>query len=118
MLKRIFFNAVTLSAAYVALLGMVSSHAWADDAGKQAYDDRCASCHGASGKGDGAAAAAFTPKIEAFSKSLTGKSDDWIAKVTKEGGPAVGLPATMPPASDLSDAQLKSVVAYVKQLAK
>lgn len=30
--------------------------------GKQIYDDRCAACHGASGKGDGPAAAALNPK--------------------------------------------------------
>ncbi|MEW5721126.1 MAG: c-type cytochrome, partial [Chloroflexota bacterium] len=30
--------------------------------GKQIYDDRCAACHGAAGKGDGPAAAALNPK--------------------------------------------------------
>ena len=30
--------------------------------GKQIYDDRCAACHGAAGKGDGPAAAMFNPK--------------------------------------------------------
>lgn len=30
--------------------------------GKQIYDDKCAACHGASGKGDGPAAAALNPK--------------------------------------------------------
>ena len=117
MTKKVFLNAVKL-AVPVALLGMVSAHAWADDAGKSVYDDKCASCHGASGKGDGVAAAAFTPPIQPFSKSVKGKDDAWIGKVTKDGGPAVGLPATMPPSSDLTDDQLKAVVAYVKQLAK
>ena len=115
-MKRIFLNSVKLVAACVALTAMASSYAWADDA-KQVYDDKCASCHGASGKGDGAAAAALSPPPKPFSASLKGKSDDWIAKVTKEGGPAVGLPPTMPPASDLSDAQIKGLVAYMKQLA-
>ncbi len=118
MMKRILLNSVKLAAACVALTAMASSHAWADDASKQVYDDKCASCHGASGNGDGAAAAALSPPPKAFTTSLKGKTDDWIAKVTKEGGPAVGLPPTMPPSSDLSDAQIKGLVAYMKQLAK
>jgi len=117
MMKRIVLNSVKLVAACVALTAMVSSHAWADDAAKGVYDDKCASCHGATGKGDGAAAAALTPPPLDFAKSLKGKTDDWIAKATKEGGPAVGLPPTMPPSSDLSDDQIKGLVAYMKQLA-
>ena len=117
MTKRILLNSVKLVAAGVALTTMVYSPAWGDDA-KQVYADKCASCHGDSGKGDGPAGAALSPPPKPFAQSLKGKADDWIAKVTKEGGPAVGLPATMPPAADLSDAQLKDLVAYMKQLAK
>jgi len=116
MTKRFFLNSVKLVAACVALTAMFSSHAWADDSSKQTYSDRCASCHGASGKGDGVAAAALTPPPQDFAKALKGKTDDWIAKATKEGGPAVGLSPTMPPASDLSDDQIKGLVAYMKQL--
>ncbi len=68
-------------------------------------------------RGDGAAAAALTPPPQDFAKALKGKTDDWIAKATREGGPAVGLSPTMPPASDLSDDQIKGLVAYMKQLA-
>ena len=117
MKKRILLNSVKLVAVCVALTAMVSSRAWADDASKSVYDDKCASCHGATGKGDGAAAAALTPPAGDFATRLKGKTDDWIAKATKEGGPAVGLAPTMPPSSDLSDAQIKGLAAYVKQLA-
>ncbi len=116
MLKRIFLNSVKLVAACVAVTAMVSARALADDA-KQLYDDKCSSCHGAGGKGDGPAAVALTPPPKDFAKSLKGKTDDWIAKATKEGGPAVGESPTMPPFSDLSDAQIKGLVAYMKQLA-
>jgi len=35
-------------------------------AGKQVYDDKCAACHGAAGKGDGPASAALNPKPANF----------------------------------------------------
>jgi len=114
MMKRTLLNSVKLVAVCIALIAMVSSRAWADDASKKLYDDRCASCHGASGKGDGPAAAALTPPPAPFAKALAGKADDWIAKATKEGGPAVGLSPTMPPFSDLTDDQVKGLVAYMK----
>jgi mono/diheme cytochrome c family protein len=116
-MKKALLNAMKLAAAFLALTFMLCLNVWAQDAGKQAYDEKCVACHGANGKGDGPAGAALTPPPQDFAKSLKGKSDDWIAKVTKEGGPAVGLPATMPPFSDLSDDQVKGLVAYMKQLA-
>lgn len=116
-MKKMLLKTVLLVAACLALTAMVSSYVWAQDAGKQIYDEKCAACHGASGKGDGPAGAALTPPPQDFAKSLKGKSDDWIAKVTKEGGPAVGLPASMPPFADLSDDQVKGLVAYMKQMA-
>ncbi len=116
-MKNALLSGMTLAVAFLALTFMLCLNVWAQDAGKQAYDEKCAACHGASGKGDGPAGAALTPPPQDFAKSLKGKSDDWIAKATKEGGPAVGLPATMPPFGDLSDDQVKELVAYMKQLA-
>ncbi len=116
-MKNALLRGMTLAAAFLALTFMICSNVWADDAAKQAYDEKCAGCHGATGKGDGPAGAALTPPPQDFAKSLKGKSDDWIAKATKEGGPAVGLPATMPPFADLSDDQVKGLVAYMKQMA-
>lgn len=104
-----------LIAAGLALTMAVSARVWAQDA-KSVYDDKCASCHGAGGAGDGPAAAALTPKPAPFSKELAGKDDAWIAKATKEGGAAVGKAPTMPPFSDLTDDQVKGLVAYMKSL--
>jgi len=110
MMKKMF-----LIAAGLALTATVSTRVLAQDA-KSVYDDKCASCHGASGKGDGPAAAALTPSPAPFAKGLAGKADEWIAKAIKEGGPAVGLAPTMPPSSDLTDEQVKGLVAYMKSL--
>ncbi|HTY55482.1 MAG TPA: cytochrome c [Candidatus Binataceae bacterium] len=104
-----------LLTAGLILATTIASRAWAQDA-KSVYDDKCASCHGAGGNGDGPAGAALSPPAAPFAKALPGKSDAWIAKATKEGGPAVGLSPTMPPFSDLTDDQVKGLVAYMKKL--
>ncbi len=62
-------------AGLVAVLTIGLAIEWASakgDAakGKAAFDQLCASCHGAAGKGDGPAAAALTPKA----RNLTDKA--------------------------------------------
>lgn len=69
------------------------------------FDTLCSTCHGKTGKGEGAAAAALNPKPrnytdKAWQKSVT---DERLAKAIVEGGPAVGLSALMPPNPDLKD---------------
>ena len=60
------------------------------------YSQKCASCHGDKGKGDGPAAEDLDPKPKDFALSLKGKSDEWIAKSISGGGPAVGESKVMP----------------------
>jgi mono/diheme cytochrome c family protein len=69
----------------------------------QIFDTRCAACHGAAGKGDGAAAAALDPKPQnyhdmAWQKSVT---DEEIAKAIVHGGVSVGKSPIMVPNPDL-----------------
>jgi len=71
------------------------------------WDNRCAACHGLTGRGDGEA----TPGLRSPRKprDLTnpdwqsGVDDDRIRKVIVEGGPAVGLSHVMSPNPDLID---------------
>ena len=90
-------------------------------AGKVKYLQLCASCHGASGKGDGVAAKALSPKPRnhtdgKYMKTIT---DEYIAKITKLGGVAVGKSPLMPPwGGVLSDADLQNLVAFMRSLAK
>lgn len=89
--------------------------------GKAAYDQMCASCHGATGKGDGAAAAALNPKPRDLSDKayVSGLKDDYLQKIIKEGGPAVGKSPLMPPLGGaLKDADVENVIAYIRALAK
>jgi len=80
------------------------------------YSQKCASCHGAKGKGDGPAGKYLNPKPRDFAVSLKGKSDDWIAKAITKGGPSVGESSVMPSYSDLTGDQTKSLVGYLKHL--
>jgi len=80
------------------------------------YAQKCVSCHGPQGKGDGPAGKYLNPKPNDFAVSLKDKTDDWIAKSIKGGGAAVGLSPVMPPYADLSDDQVKALVDYIKKL--
>jgi mono/diheme cytochrome c family protein len=101
------------------LMGLASG---ADVAkGKAAYDQYCASCHGAAGKGDGPAAAAMNPKPRDLSDKAYARrlKDDYLFQVTKDGGPAVKKSPLMPGwGKTLKDDQIKDVVAYLRSLAK
>jgi len=111
-----FIKIATLVAAGYALAGFLASTAMAQDA-KGLYEKNCVSCHGAGGKGDGAAAKMLKPPPQDFATALKGKGDADIAKVIKEGGKAVGKSASMPPyGAKFSDDQIKQVVEYIKGL--
>jgi mono/diheme cytochrome c family protein len=67
------------------------------------FKSRCTMCHGPTGKGDGAAAAALNPKPRdlgdpAWQKSVT---DEHIEQIILGGGPAVGKSPLMPANADL-----------------
>jgi high-affinity iron transporter len=82
--------------------------------GEGLFTQRCASCHGVTGAGDGTLARSLSklpPEIGTVAWQIE-HSDEQIASVVK-----AGLPGTaMPPSHDLTDAQAASVVAYVRTL--
>lgn len=117
-MKRVFASlfviAVSLSLAVVAKAETKGDPA----AGKEKFQQICASCHGAKGKGDGVAAAALDPKPRDLSDAayVSGLTDDHIFKTVKEGGAAVGKSALMPAwGGTLSDEDIKNVIAYIRQ---
>ncbi len=115
-MKRGFTIGIAAVAAACWIVGGYTSRAHAQDA-KQTYDKTCASCHGPSGKGDGAVGKMLKPPPADFGTALKGTSDADIAKVIKEGGKAVGKAATMPAyGSKLSDEQIQGLVPYIKGL--
>ncbi|MBX7149753.1 cytochrome c [bacterium] len=104
------------------LLVSVSSYAAGDAvAGKAKFDMLCASCHGATGGGDGVASAALNPKPRVLSDPAfqASKTDDHLKNVIKNGGASVGLSATMPAwGAALTDADIDNVVAFIRSLKK
>jgi len=111
------------AAALVAVLAggaSIAAGAAKPDAagGKAIYDRECASCHGATGKGDGDDAAYYTTKPTNFTDhaALSKRSDEFLAAVITGGGPAKGLSKDMPASKSLTPAEVKSVVAYLRQL--
>ena len=90
--------------------------------GKTLYDQHCAECHGADGKGDGPAAAYLVPhprdfttakyKIRTTETGSVPSDDDLIQSIRQ------GLYGTAMPAWDriLSDADIRDVVGYLKSL--
>ncbi len=106
-----------LSALFLALLAVVVLSASAPVApaelGKSVYGVYCGSCHGEKGDGQGAAAAALTPRPTDFTAAAywAGKTDDQVATGIREGKPGttmIGYEAM------LSDEQVDGLVAHLK----
>jgi mono/diheme cytochrome c family protein len=83
---------------------------------KQLYEQTCAPCHGASGKGDGPTGQALQPKPADFATALQGKDDTYLTKVITEGGTSVGKSPMMPAYQGIfSDEQIQSLIQYVRR---
>jgi mono/diheme cytochrome c family protein len=107
----------------VAILAFSPGKAEAADAaaGKAKYQQFCSACHGMEGKGDGPGAASLNPKPRDHSdgKAMKAMTDDYLFKITKMGGAAVGKAPTMPPwGGALSDQDIRNVVAFIRTLSK
>ena len=89
-------------------------------AGKVKYDANCVGCHGATGKGDGAAAAALNPKPQDHTdgKTMNALTDKYLFDIIKDGGAAMKKAPFMPASNKkLSDQEISDVVAYIRSLA-
>jgi mono/diheme cytochrome c family protein len=86
------------------------------------FSERCVTCHGASGGGDGPASAGLVPKPRNFQDAAWQKSvsDEYLAQIIQYGGAAVGRSAAMPPNPDLMSKPevVAALAAHVRSLAK
>jgi cytochrome c553 len=108
----------------LSALILACSSAYAADAskGQPLYAQRCAMCHGEKGAGDGALAATMPegqkPRNLSGSDYKYATDETKLKEIISKGGAAVGLSVLMPAQSDLNDAQLSDLAAFVKSLRK
>lgn len=110
------------------IVGMVSAMLWlghADgqqprlqrpnpDAGERLYKQNCINCHGASGRGDGAAAEKLNPKpADLTSDKTQAKQDAELLETIKFGRPGTAMPGWM---SELDERDMRDVMAYLRTL--
>lgn len=117
-MKRLLSAALVLSSSAALAAGFELG----GDAkkGAETYKTMCASCHGETGKGDGAASAALNPKPANFQDAARSASvtDEYIYKMIKDGGAANGKsPLMIAWGPSLGDAKVRDVAAYVRSLA-
>jgi cytochrome c553 len=115
---------------FLIAFALISLPALAMADGKADFTTLCASCHGATGAGDGAAAAALNPKPASFATAELWKridevghngvkGDAYVKKVLKEGGAAVGRsPLMAPMGAGMTDAQIADLTKFIRSLKK
>lgn len=96
------------------LVNRLTDLAEASKKGKEIFDIQCAICHGAEGKGDGAAGVALSPRpANLISERVQNQSDGAIYwKITKGRSPMAGYKGL------LSKTQRWQLVTYIRSLAK
>lgn len=113
-----------LSIIFISLTVVFSSSAFAADIakGKEKFTQLCASCHGAEGKGDGPIAAGLPENMKPRNLEKgdfkIATDDAKMKEVIRKGGAAFGLSPMMAPQpeSNLTDADLDNVVAFIRTL--
>lgn len=84
--------------------------------GEATFKMMCVSCHGEKGDGAGPAGAALNPHPTNFTDPANSErlTDEYVYKVIKEGGAAVGRsPLMVAWGASLKDDQIRDVAAYV-----
>ncbi len=112
-------NPILLVAAIVSLFAflVVASTAKAADlaAAKKVYDDKCAKCHGATGKGDGPKAKTLKKKPRDYSNKVE------MAKFTDaklKEGTLVGKKPMPSYKGKLDDKMIDDLIVYIRTFAK
>jgi len=97
--------------------GAASMQAAITPAAQEMFTQRCAPCHGATGRGDGPGSVALDPKPRNYTDATwqKGVKDEDIKKTILYGGAAVGKSVNMPANPDLDGKpELEGLLAIVR----
>ena len=89
--------------------------------GQGDYKTYCAACHGSRGGGDGPLAAMLVPKPSPHSDAarMDALSDEYLFRLLKEGGPALGRSALMNAwGKTFSEEQILDLIAFIRTLSR
>ena len=103
---------------FAAILGLAAAFTVRADAVKDNWDTLCVKCHGADGKGDTKMGAKLGAKDFTDAKVQADLKDDAAYKALKEGLKTDDGKTLMKPFDQLSDDDIKALVAYVRTLKK
>lgn len=100
-------------------LDPVNTGTYTGEAGKDNFIANCTPCHGDTGKGDGPLAdtlgEGIRPRNLSDANLLSARTDEFLFKVIKSGGVAVGLSESMPSWKEtFTDAEIKQIIQYVR----
>jgi mono/diheme cytochrome c family protein len=86
--------------------------------GETIFQTRCFVCHGREGRGNGPGSTGLGATVRDLTNPSwqDSTSDETIRSVVRNGGQAAGGSIAMAPNRDLSDAQIQSLVRYIRQL--
>ena len=106
-----------LKAAVVASVVLASASTFGADA-KANYDKHCAKCHGPDGKGQTRMGKQAGAKDYTDAKVQAEMTDDKAFKSIKEGQKVNGKEAMKPFADQLSDDEIKALIAHIRKFKK
>lgn len=106
---------------FVGLLAATSVQVQAKETAADNYRAYCVQCHGMEGNGKGVNIRdmSVSPRDHTDAKAMSGRSDEMLFKVIKEGGSSISKSILMPPwAGTLTDEEIKDLVQHLRTLCK
>jgi cytochrome c553 len=103
---------------FAAMFGLAAAFTVKGDGAKDNWDTQCAKCHGPEGKGDTKMGQKLGCKDFTDAKVQADIKDDAAFKALKEGLKSDDDKTLMKPFDQLSDDDIKALVAYVRTLKK